>query len=73
MIDPSFEMYFVGLITADLWWALFATALFATSVFTLWQCEIPQWLTVLLFVSLFLIMSLVGLAVACTSGSIVIG
>ncbi|HTT76908.1 MAG TPA: hypothetical protein VMF50_13150 [Candidatus Binataceae bacterium] len=73
MIDPSYETYFVGLIAAHLWWALFATALFAFCVFTLWQCEIPQWLTVLLFVSLFLIMSLVELAVACTSGSIVIG
>jgi len=40
--------------------------------FVLWQCEIPQWATAVIFVSLVLVFTVVGFAIACTSGSIVI-
>jgi hypothetical protein len=72
MVDPLAETYFLLAIAAHPQWALLTGVVYVCCAFVLWQCEIPQWATAVIFVSLVLIFTVVGFAIACTSGSIVI-
>ena len=72
MVDPLPETYFLWAIAAHPRWALFAGLVYVCCAFVLWQCEMPQWVAAVIFVSLVLVFTVVGFAIACTSGSIVI-
>jgi hypothetical protein len=73
MVDPLPETYFLSAIAAHPRWALFAAVLYVCCAFLVWQCEMPQWVIAFVLVSLVLVFTVVGLATACTSGTIVIG
>jgi len=73
MGDRLPETYFLWAIAAHPRWALFAAVLYVCCAFLVWQCEMPQWVIAFVLVSLVLVFTVVGLATACMSGTIVIG
>jgi hypothetical protein len=73
MSDSLPETYFLWAIAAHPRWALFAAVLYVCCAFLVWQCEMPQWAIAFVLVFLVFAFTVVGLATACTSGTIVIG
>ena len=73
MVHPLPEMCFLTAIAAHPYWALFAAVLYVCCALLVWQFEMPQWVVFFVLVSLVLVFTVVGLAAACTRGTIVIG
>jgi hypothetical protein len=73
MVHPLPEIYFLRAIAAHPYWAVFAAVLYVCCALLVWQFEMPQWVAFFVLVSLVLVFTVVGLAAACTSGTIVIG
>ena len=73
MVHPLPEIYFLKAIAAHPYWALFAAVLYVWCALLVWQLEMPKWVVLFVLASLVLVFTVIGLAAAGTSGTIVIG